>query len=152
MLGEQTVRKWGRNRPEKSYIVIPGESFFMFSLTDGVFGDIRHQLVDEGSEDEEPEGVVHLPGQANRAEGVGVFEERGLHQRYDDGWQAVADQDQGPGGNCALQEGMSYRGVGAEETSLVRFSYQVQQKTRQTHDKDADEVHNDHTDHLLHSN
>ena len=81
-----------------------------------------------------------------------MFKERGLHQRYDDGGQAVADQDQGPGGYCALQEGVPDTGVRTEETSLVRFSYQVQQKTRQTHDKDADEVHSDHTDHLLHSN
>ena len=124
----------------------------MSSLTDGVFGDIRHQHVDEGAEDEETECVVHLPGQADSAEGVGVFEQRGLHQRYDDGGQAVADQSQGPGGYCALQEGVSDTGVRTEETSLVRFSYQVQQKTRQTRDKDADEVHNDHTDHLLHSN
>ena len=70
-----------------------------------------------------------------------MFEQGGLHQ-HDDGRQAEADQDQGPDWHSVLLERVSDGVVMDEETSLVWFSKQVEKKTGQSHDTDADEVRN----------
>ena len=115
------------------------------------FRRVSQELIDHGAEHEQPEGVVHLPRQPGGGEGLGVLEERGLDQGDDDGGEAVADQDQGPGGNRAVQVWVADGLVIAEEAPHVGLPDQVEQEAGDGHNGDADEVHCGHTHQLPHS-
>ena len=123
----------------------------MLPLTYCEFGGVSQKLVDHGAEHKQSKGVVHLPGEPGPSEGLRVLEERCLHQSDDDGREAVADEDQGPGGYRAVMVRVADRLVITEEAPHVGLSYKVEEEAGDGHDGNTDEVHRGHTHHLLHS-
>ena len=77
-----------------------------------------------------------------------MLQQRGLHQRDDDGGEGVAGDEEDPGGDGAVEVRVPDVGVRTEESSLIGLPLLVEQKTRESQDQDADHVHSHFAHHL----